>query len=136
MKDNRVSDGICSSWIETRASSETKSLMVSRSLASVSDGSVDVWHKFLNILKGDISLVGTRPPTLDEWEKYKYHHRARLATRRGLTGMWQVSGWSKITDFVEVVKMDTEYIDHWSIGLDIRILLKTVKVVFTKDGVM
>jgi len=50
--------------------------------------------------------------------------------------MWQVSGWSKITDFVEVVKMDTEYIDHWSIGLDIRILLKTVKVVFTKDGVM
>ena len=97
---------------------------------------MDAWHKFLNILKGDISLVGTRPPTLDEWEKYKYHHRARLAARRGLTGMWQVSGWSKITDFVEVVKMDTEYIDHWSIGLDIRILLKTVKVVFTKDGVM
>ena len=77
MKDNRVSDGICSSWIETRASSETKSLMVSRSLASVSDGSVDVWHKFLNILKGDFSLVGTWPPTLDEWEKYRYHHRAR-----------------------------------------------------------
>lgn len=45
--------------------------------------------------------------------KVKYHHRARLATRRGLTAMWQVSGWSKITDFGEVVKMDTEYIDHW-----------------------
>ena len=102
----------------------------------ISDGSGDEWHKFLNILKGDISLVVTRPPTLDEWEKYKYHHRARLATRRGLIGMWQVSGWSKITDFGKVVKMDTEYIDHWSIGLDIRILLKTVKVVFTKDGVM
>ena len=138
MKDNRVSDGICSSWIETRASSETKSLMVSRSLASVSESATEAGTCGTNfyILKGDISLVGTRPPTLDEWEKYKYHHRAHLATRRGLTGMWQVSGWSKITDFGKVVKMDTEYIDHWSIGLDIRILLKTVKVVFTKDGVM
>ena len=96
----------------------------------------DEWPQFFNILMGQMSHVGTRPPTLDEWEKYKYHHRARLATKPGLTGMWQVSGRSKITDFEEVVKLDTEYINHWSIGLDIRILLKTVKVVFKKNGAM
>ena len=83
-----------------------------------------------------MSLVGTRPPTEDEWEKYKYHHRARLATKPGITGMWQVSGRSKITDFEEVVKLDTEYINNWSIGLDIRILVKTVKAVLKHDGAM
>ena len=51
-----------------------------------------------------MSLVGTRPPTLDEWEKYELHHRARLAIKPGITGMWQVSGRSDITDFEEVVK--------------------------------
>lgn len=99
-------------------------------------GSWDEWPQFFNILKGDMSVVGTRPPTVDEWERYKHHHRARLAIKPGLTGMWQVSGRSKITDFEEVVKLDTEYINHWSIGLDIRILLKTVKAVFTRDGAM
>lgn len=62
-----------------------------------------------------MSLVGTRPPTVDEWEKYELHHRARLATKPGLTGMWQVSGRSNITDFEEVVELDREYISHWSI---------------------
>ena len=81
-----------------------------------------------------MSLVGTRPPTVDQWEKYIYHHRARLSTKPGLTGMWQVSERSKITDFEEVVKLDTEYINHWSIGLDIRILLKTVGVVLRHEG--
>ena len=56
-----------------------------------------------------MSLVGTRPPTVDEWEQYKPHHRARMAFRPGLTGLWQVSGRSNITDFEEVVKLDTEY---------------------------
>ncbi len=98
--------------------------------------SLDEFPQFFNVLKGDMSLVGTRPPTVDEWEKYKYHHRARLATKPGLTGMWQVSGRSEITDFEEVVKLDTEYINNWSIGLDIRILLKTVKAVLKKDGAM
>ena len=102
----------------------------------IRSGSWDEWPQFFNILLGQMSLVGTRPPTVDEWEKYKYHHRARLATKPGLTGMWQVSGRSKITDFEEVVKLDTEYINHWSIGLDIRILLKTVKTVLKKDGAM
>lgn len=57
-----------------------------------------------------MSLVGTRPPTVDEWDKYELHHRARLATKPGLTGMWQVSGRSNITDFEEVVKLDKQYV--------------------------
>ncbi len=98
--------------------------------------SLDEFPQFFNVLKGDMSLVGTRPPTVDEWEKYKYHHRARLAIKPGITGMWQVSGRSEITDFEEVVRLDTEYIESWSLGLDMKILLKTVKVVFKKDGAM
>ena len=102
----------------------------------IRSSSLDEFPQFFNILRGDMSLVGTRPPTEDEWEKYKYHHRARLATKPGLTGMWQVSGRSKITDFEEVVKLDTEYINNWSLGLDIRILLKTIKAVMKKDGAL
>lgn len=98
--------------------------------------SLDEFPQFFNILKGDMSLVGTRPPTEDEWEKYKYHHRARLAIKPGLTGMWQVSGRSEITDFEEVVKLDTEYINNWSIGLDIRILWKTLGAVLKHKGAM
>lgn len=71
-----------------------------------------------------MSLVGTRPPTVDEWDKYELHHRARLATKPGLTGMWQVSGRSNITDFEEVVKLDKQYISEWTMGLDIKILFK------------
>ena len=70
-----------------------------------------------------MSLVGTRPPTVDEWDKYELHHRARLATKPGLTGMWQVSGRSNITDFEEVVKLDKQYISEWTMGLDMCILL-------------
>ncbi len=98
--------------------------------------SLDEFPQFINVLKGDMSLVGTRPPTMDEWEKYKLHHRARLAMKPGITGMWQVSGRSNITDFEEVVKLDTQYITSWSLGLDLRILFKTVMAVFQKDGAM
>ncbi len=98
--------------------------------------SLDEFPQFFNVLRGDMSLVGTRPPTEDEWEKYQYHHRARLAVKPGLTGMWQVSGRSEITDFEEVVRLDTEYINNWSLGLDIRILLKTIRAVFRRDGAM
>lgn len=73
-----------------------------------------------------MTLAGTRPPTLDEWNKYELHHRARLAIKPGITGMWQVSGRSEITDFEEVVKLDTEYISEWNVGMDIKILWKTV----------
>lgn len=96
--------------------------------------SLDEFPQFWNILKGDMSLVGTRPPAMDEWDKYELHHRRRLAIKPGLTGMWQVSGRSEITDFEEVVELDTKYIEQWSIGLDIKILFKTVTVVFTGSG--
>ena len=102
----------------------------------IRDWSLDEFPQFINVLKGEMSLVGTRPPTVDEWEKYELHHRARLATKPGVTGMWQVSGRSKITDFEEVVKLDTDYINQWSIGLDIKILFKTIAVVFKKEGSM
>ena len=98
--------------------------------------SLDEFPQFFNVLAGQMSLVGTRPPTLDEWEKYKYHHRARLAIKPGITGLWQVSGRSNITDFEEVVRLDTEYIQHWSLGLDIKIILKTIGIIFSKDGAL
>lgn len=98
--------------------------------------SLDEFPQFFNVLRGDMSLVGTRPPTVDEWEKYDLHHHARLACRPGITGMWQVSGRSKITDFEEVVRLDTKYIDNWNIGMDIKILLQTVGAVAKSDGAM
>lgn len=98
--------------------------------------SLDEFPQFWNVLKGDMSLVGTRPPLVEEWENYELHHRARLAIKPGITGMWQVSGRSEITDFEEVVKLDTKYIENWSIGLDIRLLLKTVAVVLERKGSM
>ncbi len=102
----------------------------------IRDFSIDEFPQFLNVLRGDMSLVGTRPPTVDEWEKYELHHRARLATKPGITGMWQVSGRSNITDFEEVVKLDTQYISEWSIPLDIKIMFKTIFVVFKREGSM
>lgn len=71
-----------------------------------------------------MSIIGTRPPLISETNFYELHHRARLAIKPGITGMWQVSGRSDITDFEEVVRLDKEYITNWNIGLDIKILLK------------
>lgn len=96
--------------------------------------SIDELPQFWNILKGDMSLVGTRPPTLDEWEKYEPHHRARMSFRPGLTGLWQVSGRSNITDFEEVVRLDTQYIGEWSVKNDIRIIFQTIIRVMKNDG--
>lgn len=96
--------------------------------------SIDELPQFFNVLKGDMSLVGTRPPTVDEWEKYQLHHRARLAMKPGITGLWQVSGRSDITDFEDVVNLDVKYIYNWSIGLDIRILFRTIGVVLRRRG--
>lgn len=76
-----------------------------------------------------MSLVGTRPPTVDEWDKYELHHRARLATKPGLTGMWQVSGRSNITDFEEVVKLDKQYISEWTMGLDKKNIIIFIGIV-------
>lgn len=96
--------------------------------------SLDELPQFWNVLIGDMSLVGTRPPTVDEYEKYTPEQKRRLSFKPGITGLWQISGRSKITDFDDVVKLDVAYIDGWTIWKDIEILLKTVKVVFMRDG--
>lgn len=98
--------------------------------------SIDELPQFWNILKGEMSLVGTRPPTEEEYVAYESRHRARLGIKPGLTGMWQVSGRSNITDFEEVVQLDTYYITNWSVALDIKILLKTIQVVLSGKGSM
>lgn len=96
--------------------------------------SIDEFPQFWNVLKGDMSLVGTRPPTVDEYEQYDPHHKVRLSIKPGLTGMWQVSGRSDITEFEEVVKLDDQYIREWSIRLDIKIIFQTIGVVLGSRG--
>lgn len=96
--------------------------------------SIDELPQFWNVLRGDMSLVGTRPPTVDEFEQYEAKHKCRLSMTPGLTGLWQISGRSDIKDFDEVVKLDMQYIDNWSILKDIKILLKTIIVVILGKG--
>ena len=96
--------------------------------------SLDEFPQFWNVLNGSMSLVGTRPILQDELRQYELHHRARIAIKPGITGMWQVSGRSDITDFEEVVRLDTEYISNWNFGLDIKILFKTVMTVLKREG--
>lgn len=96
--------------------------------------SIDELPQFLNVLRGDMSLVGTRPPTVEEVSHYESYHRRRISIKPGITGMWQVSGRSKITDFDEVVRLDTKYIDQWSIWLDFKIMIKTVFVILGIRG--
>lgn len=96
--------------------------------------SLDEFPQFLNVLKGDMSLVGTRPPTEEEFSLYDENYRRRVSMTPGLTGIWQVSGRSDITDFDEVVRLDLQYIDNWSLMLDIKIILQTIVIVFTGKG--
>lgn len=96
--------------------------------------SLDELPQFINVLKGDMSLVGTRPPTVDEYSNYEPKHKARVSMAPGLTGLWQVSGRSDIKDFDEVVKLDMKYIDNWSVLLDLKIIFMTVLVVLFGRG--
>ena len=96
--------------------------------------SIDELPQFINVLKGDMSLVGTRPPTVSEFNQYQGHHKIRLSMKPGITGMWQAYGRNTVKDFEDVVKMDLNYIDNWSLGLDMKILGKTVVTVFTNGG--
>ena len=96
--------------------------------------SIDELPQFLNVIKGDMSLVGTRPPTVDEYEQYQLHHMGRLSSKPGITGLWQVSGRSDMTDFEKIVELDIRYISNWSLSEDIRILWRTVKKVIHGEG--
>ena len=96
--------------------------------------SLDEFPQFFNVLKGDMSLVGTRPPTVDEFLQYHSYHKMRLSINPGITGLWQISGRSDITNFEDVVKLDIKYINEWCLSLDIKILFKTLWVVITRKG--
>lgn len=96
--------------------------------------SLDEFPQFINVMKGEMSLVGTRPPTVDEVKQYSIQHRRRISIKPGITGMWQVSGRSKITDFEEVVRLDLEYIDKWNCWRDLEIIAKTIWVVLARKG--
>jgi lipopolysaccharide/colanic/teichoic acid biosynthesis glycosyltransferase len=96
--------------------------------------SLDELPQFWNVLKGEMSLVGTRPPTLDEVFNYDRHHWERLNVRPGITGEWQANGRSSVTDFEEVVKMDIAYQQKWSVRYDLQLILKTIQVVLKKQG--
>jgi lipopolysaccharide/colanic/teichoic acid biosynthesis glycosyltransferase len=96
--------------------------------------SIDELPQFFNVLRGDMSLVGTRPPTEDEFLHYESRHKRRLSLKPGITGLWQVSGRSDIDNFEDVVKMDLDYIDEWSVLLDIKLMLKTMYVVVFRVG--
>lgn len=96
--------------------------------------SIDELPQFFDVLRGDMSLVGTRPPTLDEYCQYESHHKRRLSMKPGITGLWQARGRSNIEDFEEVVRLDVQYIDNWSILGDLKLLVKTVYIVFLGRG--
>ena len=96
--------------------------------------SLDEFPQFFNVLRGDMSLVGTRPPTVDESDAYSFSDKKRLAMKPGITGLWQISGRSDITDFEEVVKLDGQYIDQWDLEMDVKIIFKTILVILKRRG--
>lgn len=96
--------------------------------------SLDEFPQFWNVLLGDMSLVGTRPPTVDEVEKYEIHHWERLQVKPGITGEWQANGRSTVTDFEDIVRMDVDYQRKWSVAYDIYLILQTICVVLAKKG--
>ncbi|MDY7014530.1 MAG: sugar transferase [Cyanobacteriota bacterium] len=96
--------------------------------------SLDEFPQFWNVLRGEMSLVGTRPPTPDEVRHYHSRHWQRLNVRPGLTGEWQVNGRSQVTDFEAVVNLDLRYQQRWTLGYDLILLVKTLYVVFARVG--
>jgi exopolysaccharide biosynthesis polyprenyl glycosylphosphotransferase len=96
--------------------------------------SLDELPQLYNVLRGDLSLVGPRPPIVDEVRRYEPWQRRRLSMRPGITGIWQVEGRSRIAEFDEWVKLDLQYIDNWSLTLDMKILLKTIPTVLSGRG--
>jgi lipopolysaccharide/colanic/teichoic acid biosynthesis glycosyltransferase len=95
---------------------------------------LDELPQFWNVLKGDMSLVGTRPPTVTEVAQYDDHHHRRLSFKPGITGVWQLAGNGQVNDFEEVVRLDCEYIDNWSLWQDCKLLTKTLLRVVRAEG--
>ncbi|HTL90323.1 MAG TPA: sugar transferase [Leptolyngbya sp.] len=96
--------------------------------------SLDELPQFWNVLRGEMSLVGTRPPTVDEVKQYEAHHWSRLSVKPGITGEWQANGRSTVKDFEAIVAMDLEYQRKWSVLYDLKLICKTVAVVLNKHG--
>ena len=96
--------------------------------------SLDEFPQFWNVLQGDMSLVGTRPPTLDEVAMYEAHHHKRLKVKPGITGEWQVRGRSEVLDFEEIVRMDLDYQRQWSFAYDLKLIMQTIGVVLARKG--
>ena len=107
---------------------------ITKTGAFIRKTSIDELPQFWNVLKGDMSLVGTRPPTLDEYQQHSYYQKRRISFRPGITGLWQISGRNDIKNFDDVVRLDLEYIDNWSLLLDFKIIMRTVWVVFRGSG--
>ena len=96
--------------------------------------SLDEFPQFWNVLKGDMSLVGTRPPTTAEVAMYEDHHFERLKVKPGITGEWQVRGRSEILDFEDIVRLDLEYQQKWSFFYDLKLILQTIAIVLARKG--
>ena len=96
--------------------------------------SLDEFPQFWNVFKGDMSLVGTRPPTFDEVKYYQSHHWERLRVKPGITGEWQVHGRSQIRDFEEIVSLDLSYQHKWSVLYDLKLIFKTLQIVINRSG--
>lgn len=96
--------------------------------------SLDELPQFWNVLQGDMSLVGTRPPTVDEVQHYSNHHWRRLEVKPGITGEWQSNGRSQVTDFEAIVQLDLRYLHRWSVAYDLSLICKTIWVVLSKQG--
>ncbi|MBD0311160.1 MAG: sugar transferase, partial [Microcoleus sp. T1-bin1] len=96
--------------------------------------SLDELPQFWNVLKGDMSLVGTRPPTPDEVERYEVPQWQRLDVKPGMTGEWQVNGRSQVRDFEDVIRLDLKYQQNWSLMYDLKLIVKTITVLFNKNS--
>ena len=125
MKDNQMNGAIF------KVENDPRITRVGRFLRKTS---LDEFPQFINVFKGEMSLVGTRPPTLEEVAKYRPEHLKRISAKPGITGLWQVSGRNKITDFDQIVALDCQYLDHWRFSEDLKILTKTVFVVLQRKG--
>jgi lipopolysaccharide/colanic/teichoic acid biosynthesis glycosyltransferase len=96
--------------------------------------SLDEFPQFWNVITGEMSLVGTRPPTPDEVERYDVPQWQRLDVKPGMTGEWQVNGRSQVRNFEEVIQLDLRYQENWSLGYDLQLIFKTILILFQKNS--